>query len=62
MGYVNGCPSLALTSLPDGITSIGDHAFNDCTSLALTSLPDGLTRIGRGAFFWLRLPRADQPA
>ena len=45
-----GCASLALTSLPDGLTSIGDYAFNGCASLTLTSLPDGLTRIGRGAF------------
>ena len=45
-----GCTSLALTSLPDGITSIGSAAFYDCTSLALTSLPDGITSIGNNAF------------
>ena len=43
--------SLTLTSLPDGITSIGAYAFYECTSLALTSLPDGLTSIGDRAFF-----------
>ena len=37
-------------SLPDGLTSIGGHAFMGCTSLALTSLPDGLTSIGDYAF------------
>ena len=33
------CPSLASTTLPSGITSIGDAAFSYCSSLALTSLP-----------------------
>lgn len=45
-----GCTSLALTSLPEGLTSIGLDAFNGCSSLALTSLPAGLTRIGNYAF------------
>ena len=44
------CKKLALTSLPSGITSIGDSAFNSCTNLALTSLPSGLTAIGNYAF------------
>ena len=44
------CTSLALTSLPDGVTSIGGYAFRNCTSLALTSLPDGVTSIGNSAF------------
>ena len=45
-----GCTSLALMSLPEGLTSIGGSAFSGCTSLALTSLPDGVTSIGGGAF------------
>ena len=44
------CTNLALTVLPDGLTSIGTNAFNGCTSLALTSLPSGITSIGVGAF------------
>ena len=44
------CNSLALTSLPDGLTNIDLGAFLNCTSLALTSLPDGLTSIGDRAF------------
>ena len=44
------CTSLALTSLPDGITSIDTEAFKGCTSLALTSLPSGLTYIPNYAF------------
>ena len=44
------CTSLALASLPSGITRIGEGAFLHCTSLALTSLPSGITNIGEGAF------------
>ena len=41
--------NLALTSLPEGITSIGSEAFHT-SNLALTSLPEGLTTIGSSAF------------
>ena len=44
------CTSLALASLPSGITRIGEGAFLHCTSLALTSLPSGITIIGNYAF------------
>ena len=44
------CTNLALTSLPESLTSIGTSAFDGCTSLALTSLPEGLTSIGTSAF------------
>ena len=46
----SGCTNLALTSLPEGLKSIGDSAFKKCTNLALTSLPEGLTRIGVETF------------
>ena len=46
----SGCTSLALTSLPSGLTIISDYAFMNCNSLALTSLPDGITSIGTEAF------------
>ena len=45
------CKNLALTSLPESLTSIGSYAFYYCTSLALTSLPEGLTRISGNAFY-----------
>ena len=45
------CKNLALTSLPESLTSIGNYAFYYCTSLALTSLPEGLTRINGNAFY-----------
>jgi len=44
-----GCGNLTMTSLPSGLTSIGNYAFGN-TSLALTSLPSGLTSIGNYAF------------
>ena len=44
------CTSLALTTLPSGITSIGEGAFYGCTNLALTTLPSGITNIGVNAF------------
>ena len=47
----SNCSSLALTSLPSGITSIGNYAFVSCSNLALTSLPSGITSIGDGAFY-----------
>ena len=45
------CTSLALTSLPDGITHIGAYAFYQCTGLTLTSLPIALKDIGAYAFY-----------
>ena len=36
--------------LPDGLTSLGDYAFEGCTSLASVTLPNGLTSLGYGAF------------
>ena len=44
------CTNLALISLPDSITSIGEGAFEGCISLALTSLPEGSTSIKAHAF------------
>ena len=44
------CTKLALTSLPESITSIGVSAFVSCLNLAFTSLPEGLTNIGGSAF------------
>ena len=44
------CIDLALTSLPSGLTKIGNNAFQYCSSLALTSLPSGLTSIEDNVF------------
>lgn len=34
----------------DGVTSIGDNAFNSCKALSMITFMGGLTRIGSGAF------------
>ena len=36
--------------IPDGVTSIGDWAFDDCKSLASVTIPDSVTSIGDWAF------------
>ena len=36
--------------IEDGVTSIGDYAFDDCENLAAVSIPAGFVRIGRCAF------------
>ena len=42
----NGCDSFADLELPDGLTSIGQHAFEECTPGRF--LP-GTPRVGSGA-------------
>ena len=34
----------------NGVTSIGNYAFDDCSEIKIVVLPDGVTSIGRGAF------------
>jgi len=36
--------------LPDGITRIGNHAFEDCAQFASVTIPSNVTSIGLGAF------------
>ena len=41
---------MASVSFPEGLTSIGGHAFRGATSLASVSFSESLTSIGWGAF------------
>ena len=47
--YLNGELVTELT-IPEGMTSIGDHAFEGCTSITTITIPNGVTSIGRSAF------------
>lgn len=47
--YLNGELVTDLT-IPEGVTSIGSHAFQDCTSLTSITLPESMTSIGTWAF------------
>jgi len=44
-----GCKSLAAVSIPEGVTSIGNYAF-EATAIRSVVLPSGLTSIGSRAF------------
>ena len=37
-------------TIPDGVTAIGDYAFNCCYSLTSVTIPDSVTTIGQYAF------------
>ena len=58
-GYGNGkttapwgnyCSSIKKVAINDGVTSIGDYAFNGCSSLTSVAIPNSVTSIGSGAF------------
>ena len=37
--------------IPDGVDSIGDHAFHGCTELTNITIPESVTKIGASAFW-----------
>ncbi|MDC0278360.1 leucine-rich repeat domain-containing protein, partial [Akkermansiaceae bacterium] len=43
--------NLTSITIPDGVTSIGDYAFNGCTSLTSITIPDSVRSIGEAAFY-----------
>ncbi|MGI5960435.1 MAG: leucine-rich repeat domain-containing protein [Methanomassiliicoccaceae archaeon] len=46
----SGCESLVSITIPDSVTSIGNHAFTVCSSLTSVTIGNGVTRIGNSAF------------
>jgi hypothetical protein len=44
------CETLTGIIIPNGVTSIGNSAFNSCTSLASVNIPDSVTSIGTNVF------------
>ena len=38
-------------TIPEGVTKIGDYAFQYCSSLTSVTIPEGVTTIGEGAFY-----------
>ena len=49
-GMFSGCTSLALTTLPSGITNIGNYAFSSCSSLASLTFEGTPEHISYAAF------------
>ena len=39
------------TTIPNTVTSIGDHAFNECTHIQSINIPNSVVNIGAGAFW-----------
>lgn len=44
--------SITKATIKEGVTTIGDYAFQGCRALTSASLPTGLTSIGKYAFQW----------
>ncbi len=49
---VTGCKDKSVTEIviPDGVTCIGDFAFQSCTNLASIEIPNSVTNIGKQTF------------
>ena len=49
--FAIGCGATEYT-IPDSVTTIGNHAFYPCNSLASVTIPDSVTTIEEGAFYY----------
>ena len=43
--------SITSVTIPAGVTSIGDGAFQECSALTSVTIPAGVTSVGDGAFY-----------
>ena len=50
-GFFANCSSLESIVIPEGVTTIGDKAFESCTSLKEIILPNTVTNLGKAAFY-----------
>lgn len=50
-GFFANCYSLESIVIPEGVTTIGDKAFESCTSLKEIILPNTVTNLGKAAFY-----------
>ena len=48
--YDENIPSDGFIEIPDGVTTIGDYAFDSCKNLKSVKIPDSVTTIGNNAF------------
>ena len=53
--YCNNYKNIKKVIIEEGVTSIGDWAFNKCENFNNITIPIGITRIGNGAFSMNRL-------
>jgi hypothetical protein len=47
------CSSLPSVNIPDGVTAVGNSAFEDCSRLQSVNIPNSVTSVGNYAFFGL---------
>ena len=49
---LTGCnPDIVKADIPDGVTAIGNYAFDGCASLKSINIQDSVTSIGKFAFY-----------